>query len=164
MAQKAKCQQLDCNFAFDDAEHYEDALNKMRAHFRLEHRGKSFREHLFNDHYDSYNQTLDELVARELGVDWRARFPSPAPQVVQTCRLYVRYHRQYPRELLEELRALSAEHGTVLPELDAPEEDNAPSSADPFLAASNFIAAQSYGSPPAADISYTLDEIGEEPF
>lgn len=111
---KAKCRRPECLFTIDDAEHMEDCLAKMRAHFRLEHPTKVFWEREFLETAEQYNYDLDEAVAMYLGGGWRQGEWNDA-QIVHACSRIAQYPDTYNPDLIEAARELSRQHGREIP-------------------------------------------------
>lgn len=134
MAVAAKCPRKaneGCEFSFDDAEHIEDAVAKMRAHFRVEHPTKGFYENRFVEHTESYNCTVDEIITGYLGNDWRNR--ANAQQIVNSCQSALRYYNDYKPEIVQGLRDLSEENGVAIPDPFDPANAQGNARFDPFV-------------------------------
>lgn len=111
---KAKCTRRECPFKFDDAEHVDDAVEKLKAHWRTEHRTKAFYTQRMLESVEIYNYTLDEAVALYAGQDWRQMLADgrrDSRHIRRACASVCQYPWQYPEELIREVQALSLEHG-----------------------------------------------------
>ena len=131
MSVSAKCMNRDCGFHFEDGEHVEDCILKLRAHFRMEHPTKAFYETRYLEDIEMFNMTLDEQVGRHIGVnDWRERIGQNRIQprhIVSACQQIVRHHYYYAPNVTDEAIALAAEMGTPIPD---PRDQDAPANPD----------------------------------
>ena len=135
----AKCDREGCAFAFDDADSNDEAVTKLASHYRAEHSSKGFYPDRHKERIEVYNLTCDEAVALYAGKNWRDKLANgqiDSRSITRACRHVCAYPRQYRDEVIQEVMALSAEHGQVI--------------ADPYAAADAdaelFIA-------PAADVN-----------
>lgn len=120
-----KCDRKDCRFSFDDAEHMEDAITKLRAHYRVEHPTKAFYEDNLLGNTEVLNLTSDEAVTHFTGPRWRERLANGELQerhVIHACTQIVRRHHRYNEAAVQGVIALAAEHGQEL----QPAENNPP--------------------------------------
>lgn len=127
------CTREGCDFHFEDAEHCEDAVAKLRAHYRMDHPTKAFYETHHLENIEQYNMTFDEQVGRHTGVpDWRERIDGERGiarrHVVSACQAITRHHRYYQPAVVDEALALAAEYGTPIPD---PRNENADAPAAP---------------------------------
>lgn len=114
---KGKCTRRGCEFSFSDAEHVGDAVDKLAAHFRTEHRTKAFHDTRVKESVEIYNYTLDEAVELYAGRDWREKLVNgrmESRHITRACANVCQYPWQYPRELIAEVQALSLEHGVEI--------------------------------------------------
>lgn len=109
-----KCDRRDCAFQFDDADHLEDAVTKLEAHYRIEHPRKAFFRNRLLENLEVYNCTSDEAIAAYLGDDWREGLQNGRYQsrnITHACSQVCRRPFDYQRSVVEEVVALAAEHG-----------------------------------------------------
>lgn len=114
---RGKCTRRGCPFVFDDAEHVDDAVDKLRAHWRTEHRTKAFYANRMLESIEIFNYTVDEAVALYAGVDWREKLAQrriESRHITRACASICQYPWQYPEALIREVQALSLEHGVEI--------------------------------------------------
>lgn len=119
MAVALPCHLHNCRHIVTDAQHYEDALEKLRAHFRMEHPTKALNEHRLGQDFDSYNLTLDEFFdTYHPGIQWRQPGTLTDRQITEVCRRVRRSARVFNPEVVQEAITISAQHGQVLDPFD----------------------------------------------
>lgn len=112
---KGRCTITRCTHVVD-AEHWEDALEKLRSHFRLEHPTKVFPRGLIEQDYDRYNQTLEEY--------FEAYYPGqpintlPPARITEVCRRMRRSAGAYNPALVQVAVVLAGQHGMQLDPYD----------------------------------------------
>ena len=114
---KGRCPHRGCNFSFDDAEHNDDAVEKLRAHSRTQHSSKAFYAQRAAETVQSYNLSLDEVIEVYAGQDWRERLANGSitqRRVTQACATVCQYPWTYSEDLIREVQALSLEHGVEI--------------------------------------------------
>lgn len=131
MAVAARCLRKGCELAFDDAEFVDDAIAKLRAHFRDEHPTKAFYENRYLEDIEIYNESLDEYIERYVGIpNWRDQNADGrhTRHIQAACQQVIRSGVQHFRqEILDAAEALIAELG------GAPQPNIVPPAApDPF--------------------------------
>ena len=116
---KGRCDRQGCGFAFEDADSNPDAVAKLAAHYRTEHRPKAFHENRTKDAVEIYNYTLDEAIASYAGAQWREQLANgrrDSRHITRACANVCQYPWQYHRDLVAEVQALSLEHGVAIPD------------------------------------------------
>lgn len=114
---RGKCSRRGCNFEFDDAEYNEDAVEKLRAHHRTQHRPKQFIENDVGRAVEIYNYTIEEAIAMYAGDNWREKLANgrlDSRHITRACSHVCQYPWQYHRDLIAEVQALSLEHGAAI--------------------------------------------------
>lgn len=127
---RGKCDRKGCPFAFDDADSNPDAVAKLGAHYRTEHRPKYFSEDAAGRAVETYNYTLDEAIALYAGANWREQLANgrrDSRHITRACANVCQYPWQYHRDLIAEVQALSLEHGVAIADpYEAIPEPNGP--------------------------------------
>lgn len=124
MAVEAKCPERECPFVIEDGMYAEDCMDKMKAHYRMEHKTRFLNEESFEDHVHIYNSTLDECIEAYLGRGWREAFANDPASVANSCRRIYRQQQHYRPALIREIVELARANGMELEPADgaAPDE------------------------------------------